>query len=170
MTASPPEHPAASLGTALDRLLGLVTATALFAMMTLTTIDVVMRYVFGAPIRGAFELTELLLVTVIFSGLPLVSRDDQHVAADLVDRFLGAAARRSLATTVHLLAAAAFAGVAWLAWGKAARLAANADTTASLQVALAPFAYLMAVMLAVTAMVHAVKALRGALDGAPGEA
>ena len=48
-------------------------AAILFAMMVLTTVDVVARYVFNRPLRGAFEITELLLVVLIFAGLPLVS-------------------------------------------------------------------------------------------------
>ena len=53
--------------------------------MMLTTADVVGRYIFNWPIRGAFEITELLLLTLIFAGLPLASRADEHVTLDFID-------------------------------------------------------------------------------------
>jgi len=34
-----------------------------------TPADVISRYIFNWPLRGAFELTELLLLTLIFAGL-----------------------------------------------------------------------------------------------------
>ena len=62
----------------LDRALGTAAAVLLFCLMALTTADVVGRYIFNWPIRGAFEITELLLLTLIFAGLPLASRADEN--------------------------------------------------------------------------------------------
>ena len=55
-----------------DALLGVVASAILLAMMLLTVVDVVARYVFSRPLRGAFEVTELMLLVLIFAGLPLV--------------------------------------------------------------------------------------------------
>src|SRR5712691_5124568 len=54
----------------LDRVLGAAAAGLLFFLMALTTADVIGRYIFNWPLRGAFEITELLLLTLIFAGLP----------------------------------------------------------------------------------------------------
>ena len=62
-------------------------------MMLLTFVDVVARYVFNRPLRGAFEVTELMLLVLIFAGLPLVSFADEHAVMDFIDRLLGPAAR-----------------------------------------------------------------------------
>ena len=56
-----------------DTILGVAASAILLAMMLLTFVDVVARYVFSRPVRGAFEVTELMLVVLIFAGLPLVS-------------------------------------------------------------------------------------------------
>ena len=40
-----------------DALLGVVASAILFAMMLLTVVDVVARYAFNRPLRGAFEVT-----------------------------------------------------------------------------------------------------------------
>src|SRR5688572_6536462 len=89
-----------------DAVLGIAASAILFAMMALTFVDVVARYVFNRPIRGAFELTELLLLVLIFAGLPLVSHADEHVTMDFVDRWLGAAARRALNLAIDFVVAA----------------------------------------------------------------
>ena len=56
-----------------EGLLGVAASLILLAMMLLTFVDVVARYVLNRPVRGAFEVTELLLLVLIFAGLPLVS-------------------------------------------------------------------------------------------------
>ncbi len=67
-----------------------------FAMMLLTFVDVVARYVFNRPLRGAFEVTELMLLVLIFAGLPLVSYADEHVTMDFIDRVLAPAGAAGL--------------------------------------------------------------------------
>ena len=144
-----------------DTLLGITGAVVLFAMMMLTSTDVVLRYLFNAPMPGAFEVTELMLVVLIFSGLPLVSRNDKHVTTDLIDRFLTERLRRVLGTLVHLIFGAALIGISWLVWTKAGKLALTGDTTANLHIALAPFVYAMSVLIFVTGVIHLMKAYRG---------
>ncbi len=144
-----------------DALLGIIGAVALFAMMMLTSVDVVLRYAFNAPLPGAFELTELMLVVLIFSGLPLVSLSDKHVTTDLVDGLLTARLQRRVAVTAHLVFCAALLGVGWLIWSKAGKVAEVGDTTQILRILLAPFVYLMSVLLFITAAIHLVKAFRG---------
>jgi TRAP-type C4-dicarboxylate transport system permease small subunit len=127
--------------------------------MSLTFVDVVLRYVFNKPVRGAFEITELMMVILIYAGLPLVSRHDMHVTTDLVDRFLARSVKRVLAAMVHLVCAAALLGGTWLMWLKARRTVEVGDTTANLQISLAPFVYLMCALMLATAIIHLVKAL-----------
>lgn len=147
-----------NLGERLDGLLGYVGAVVLFAMMGLTFVDVVLRYLFNKPVRGAFEITELLMVVLIYAGLPLVSRNDMHVTTDLVDRYLSRPVKRALAAVVHLVCSAALLGGTWLMWLKARRTLEVGDTTANLQIALAPFVYLMCALMLATALIHLVKA------------
>jgi TRAP-type C4-dicarboxylate transport system permease small subunit len=48
---------------------------ALFAMMCLTTVDAVWRYLFNSPITGAYEITEkYLMLTTIFLGMSYTYR------------------------------------------------------------------------------------------------
>jgi TRAP-type C4-dicarboxylate transport system permease small subunit len=147
----------AEAGAWLDRALGAAAALLLFSLMMLTAADVVGRYIFNWPIRGAFELTELLLLTLIFAGLPLASRADEHVALDFIDMLLGDRGRLRLRRLVDLVCGMLFLGLAWRVWIKAGKIAGYGDTTDVLRVPVGPFVYLMAVMVAVTGIVHLTK-------------
>ena len=144
-----------------DAVLGIASAALLIALMMITVADVVLRYLFAAPLRGAFELTELGLLVLIFAGLPLVSRADEHVTMDFVDRILPAGGRRCIVRAVHALTAAVMLLLAWVVWLKAGKIAGYGDTTESLKVPIAPFVYFMAVTIAATGAVHTWKAIRG---------
>jgi TRAP-type transport system small permease protein len=135
-------------------LLGAVAGVLLFCMMSITFVDVVLRYIFNAPLRGSFEVTELMLVVLIFAALPLVSRREEHVVMDFLDRFLPAAIYRALRALEHIVSAAVMSGLGWLLWQKAGKLAAYGDTTSVLRIELAPFVYAIALLLFATALVH----------------
>ena len=59
-------------------------AAALFGMMILTTADVIFRYAFNSPILGAFEVTEFLVLLVIFSFLGYTQAQKSHISVDLL--------------------------------------------------------------------------------------
>ena len=65
-----------------------VLITALLAIVALTFCDVLGRRLFGTPIYGAHDITEHLMVIIIFCGLPLVTADRGHLVVDLFDRWL----------------------------------------------------------------------------------
>ena len=128
-------------------------------MMFLTFADVVARYVFSRPVRGAFEVTELMLVVLIFAGLPLVSWADEHALMDFIDRLLGARAQRLLVRAVQAACAAVMFLLAWLIWLKADRIWAYRDATDVLRIVYGPFVYFMAVMLGLAGLIHLYKAV-----------
>ena len=128
-------------------------------MMVLTFFDVVGRYLLNRPIRGAFEITELTLLVLIFAGLPLVSHADEHVTMDFIDRILPRAALRALVRLVHAACAALMFFLTWQVWIKADRIASYGDTTDILRITVAPFVYFMALMIALTGLVHLYKVL-----------
>jgi len=146
----------ARLKRTLEALCGVVAATALFAIMALTLMDVSGRKLLSTSVTGSLELTELLMVAVIFAGLPLVSLRGEHVVFDSLDPWLPKAVRRVQDVLVDLLCAALLAGLAWLMWVKAGQMTQYGDTTAQLKLSQGPFVYLMSGLCALTACVHLV--------------
>jgi TRAP-type C4-dicarboxylate transport system permease small subunit len=140
-----------------DAVLGIAASAILLAMMLLTFVDVVGRYLLNRPVRGGFEVTELGLLVLIFAGLPLVSHADEHVTMDFIDRLLGPRARALLERAVHGLCAAIFFFGAWLVWLKADRIWEYRDATDVLRIVYGPFVYFMAVMIALTGLLHVYK-------------
>ena len=138
----------------LATLCGLLAALALFAIMVLTLVDVSGRKLLSASVPGSLELTELLMVVVIFAGLPLVSLRGEHVVFDSLDPLLATWVRRAQAFVVDLLCAAGLAGIAWLMWVRAGQMMEYGDITAQLKIPQGPFVYVMSVLCAVTALVH----------------
>ena len=126
-------------------------------MMLLTFVDVVARYVFSRPVRGAFEVTELMLVVLIFAGLPLVSYADEHALMDFIDRLLGPRAQRLLERAVQLVCAAVMFLLARLIWLKADTIWGYRDATDVLRIVYGPFVYFMAVMIGLTGLIHLYK-------------
>lgn len=142
-----------------EAILGVAASAILLLMMWLTVVDVVARYVFNRPLRGAFEVTELLLLVLIFAGLPLVSFTDEHAVMDFVDRLLGRHARRALIGAVQALSAAFMFLLAWLTWLKADRIWAYRDATDVLRIVYGPFVYFMAVTLGLAGLIHLYKVI-----------
>ncbi len=143
-----------------DAVLGVAASAILFLLMLLTFVDVVARYLFNFPLRGGFEVTELMLLVLIFAGLPLVSHADEHVTMDFIDRLLPAGARQAVVRIVHAVCTAVMFFLTWQVWIKAGKIASYGDTTDVLRIAIGPFVYFMALMILLTGLVHLYKVFR----------
>lgn len=141
-------------------LCGLLSACALFAIMLLTFVDVGGRKFFDHSLPGSLELTELLMVVVIFAALPMVSQRGEHVTFDSLDAYLPARVRLVQDKLVHLLCAAAMLGLGWLMGDTAVQFLSNGETTAQLGISKAPFLFGMSILCGVTGLVHAIKCVR----------
>jgi len=70
------------------RISGFIAGVVLFGMMMLTTVDVICRYFFNSSILGVYEITEFMMVCLIFFSLSFAQKLKGHVAVNLlVDRF-----------------------------------------------------------------------------------
>lgn len=139
----------------LSSLLAGVSAVTLFAMMLLTFTDVFARKFLPSSVTGAVELTELLMMVMIYSALPLASIAGEHIVFDLLDRVVPQAVLRWQHRISHGITALIFGGAAWLVWSRAVRTLAQGDQTSALEIKIAPYQYMAAVMLALTALMHA---------------
>ena len=133
---------------------GLLSGGALFAIMVLTFFDVGGRKFLDNSIPGSLELTELLMVVVIFAALPLVSLRGEHVLFDSLDAHLPPKVLRLQQAVINLLIAAALLGLAALMWKTGNDFAATGETTAQLKFPKAPFIYGMAVLCGLAGLVH----------------
>ena len=74
--------------TILERIIAILevlSSIVLAAMMLLTFVDVVGRYIIDAPIFGASEMISTMLALLIFLGLGIANARDKHIVVELVD-------------------------------------------------------------------------------------
>ncbi len=140
---------------ALTTLCGVLAALGLFAIMLLTLLDVSGRKLLDSSVPGSLELTELLMVCVIFAALPLVSLRGEHVTFDSLDALMPRWLRRVQQVLVEVLSATLLGGLAWVMWVKAGQISESGQTTAQLLLRVDVVVYAMALLLALTALMHA---------------
>lgn len=143
-------------------------ALALFAIMWLTLVDVSGRKLLSGSVPGSLEVTELLMVVVIFAGLPLVSLRGEHVVFDSFDSLVPAGPMRAWRALVDGLCALGLSWVGWLMWVKGGRMLEYGDKTQQLGLTLGWFVHLMSVLLFVVALVHVLLMLAPAAHHHPG--
>lgn len=75
---------------------GYAAALVLVFMMLFTTVAVLMRQLFDAPILGVVDVMELALVACIFFAMPGVILRDENVTVDIIDQAVSARVRAGL--------------------------------------------------------------------------
>ncbi len=91
---------------------GVTAAVFLTAMLLLTVVDVTLRAVMNAPLRGVYEIVELLLTATFFLALPCVFLRDENIVVNAVDDFAPRAVA-PLKRAAALLAVVVLVVMAW---------------------------------------------------------
>ena len=153
----------------IETVCGLLAAAALFAIMALTFFDVGGRKLLSNSIPGSLELTELLMVVVIFAALPLVSLRGEHIVFDSLDHYLPDSVRKVQRAVMQGLCAAVMLALGGLMWQTGSQYLETGETTAQLKILKAPFIYGMAVLCIVAGLIHLRFVVRPPADAHPGE-
>ena len=132
--------------TSVSQLLAWLGCLILFAMMVLTFVDVIGRYVFLAPIPAAYEIISLMMPAVIFCALPITVLREGHVTVDLLDSFVPRAVARFQGLAVNLVSATALGLVTWRLWIKATEDRQYDSVTDELLLLIWPFGVGMALL------------------------
>lgn len=97
-------------------------------------INVVMRYVFLAPIFWAEELARYLMVWLIFLGAGLLAGDGRHISVDAVTRVLGPRANLALERFVNIVGLAFCIALTYYGWKHTMRVRSAGQVTAALDI------------------------------------
>ena len=155
---------------ALERVLGSIAALCLFSMMALTFATVIARYFLDSPIAGDSEIQGFLLGLIIFSGLPLVTRRQRHIAVHAFAMMLKGRWRAAQRIFVLSLTGAGFAFIAYLIFLQGEMLRSEGITTNYLNIPEAPFAYAFAVLTLIAALMAGELLYRQLRSGNAGDA
>jgi TRAP-type C4-dicarboxylate transport system permease small subunit len=152
MRAVPPPRGPLESGWAL-RFLGPLAAVCLFAMMALTAVGVIARYFFNHPIAGDSEMQAFLLGFIVFSGIPLVTYRQRHIAVRSFAALLKGGALFVQRVFVLALTGCGFAFMAYIILLQAIELQEEGTLSTYLDIPEAPFTYIFAALMAIAALV-----------------
>jgi TRAP-type C4-dicarboxylate transport system permease small subunit len=108
-------------------------AIFLAAMMLLTVVDVCLRAAFNYPLRGTYEIVELLLACTFFLALPAVFLREENILVDVIDG-MAPKAVPVLRRFAGLVAVAVLGVMAWQGWKAAAETLVFNDVTSDLSI------------------------------------
>ncbi len=135
---------------------------AILFMMAVTSIDVVGRFFFNAPLKGAFEMTEITMALVIFTGLSLAALSRDHITVNLFESRTPKWARRWQVVAGDVVCAAVVAVMGWRILERGSALVESRETTLVLGVLRGYVAWAMAALCAVAVLVFLYCAWRDA--------
>lgn len=122
---------------------GVIAALLLLLLMAVTCIDVIGRYIFGRPLNGAFELSEIVLSMIVYAALPLITLHKEHVTIDLLDGYIPERAVSAQRMLINVLSAAVLLLVTYALYLKTAQIVSSGMRTDMLFVPLGVVSGLM---------------------------
>lgn len=93
--------------------LGVLSGFATLLIMIIVCIDVGGRAIFNAPFHSGVELSQLLLVSLVFLGLSAAQQQRQHFAIEIVARHLPAKVQRMLDLVGYVICLVIVVMLAW---------------------------------------------------------
>lgn len=147
------------------RLLNILSSAALVVLLVATSVGVIMRYVFAAPILGSNEIIQLASIALVMLAMPAAAQRGDHIRVDVFDgvigpvgRFLGDLLSRGIA--IYLLGL-----LAVRSWSKMQDAAEFGDATNMLAIPLWPFYGLLVLGATLYAIVLALQLVDVLLTG-----
>ncbi len=141
------------------RRLALLGGGLLLGVALATVGDSVLRYGLNRPIPGVFELTELVLASIIFFGLPYTGILDGHVSVDIVTSRLGPRGRHGLIAITALVVAGLLGVITYEMATLAGEVLRTGRTTITARIPEFPFMVPVTIASALAALAALVQAL-----------
>ncbi len=97
----------------IERLSATIAAAIILAMMLLTTADVVGRYVFNNPVIGTVEVSEFMLLGIVFLSVGYVQAVRGHIAVEVITSWLPRRTQIGLEIFGHILGLFLYSIITW---------------------------------------------------------
>ncbi len=141
------------------RTIDIVSWVILFAMMMMTMIDVLLRYFTNSSILGSVELTELMMVIVVFCSLAQCQAEDGHIKVDLVLKRFSPRVQSMIDTLTQLICFGLFSFMTWSMYIYASEMKEYGEVTLDLGLVKYPFVYIASFGCALLTLVLLFKAI-----------
>jgi len=128
-------------------------AIVLFALMALTAVNVILRYVFHMPIFWAYEVTQLMVGVLCSLAFPIAAAWNINVRVTVLTDRLPESTRLNLNVVTDLIVLLICALISWQAFVQAGVLSQMNQVTMLLHLPKAPFLMVVGVGFGITAIV-----------------
>jgi tripartite ATP-independent transporter DctM subunit len=96
-----------------SRWMNTIGSVLIFAMIGLTFIDVVLRYIFSKPLASAYEVTEVILIWAVFLTISHTHNQKGHIVVDVLTGKLSGNRRLILDFITNVIATGMFVIIIW---------------------------------------------------------
>lgn len=154
---------AAWLDAAARRLAGAlngVGVASLVVLLAVTVVDVSGRYLFNRPLLGALELSEFMLVFLVFCGLASTDLKNGHVTVDVVVERFRPRLQGVSDGVAALLGTGLWAVIAWRSAAQAEKVRVVGEVSSNLVLPIYPFIWTAAIGSGLFACVLLIRALK----------
>ena len=128
----------------ITRVLGWISCICVFFMMLLTTVDVVLRYIFNSPLIGAYEVSEFMMVIIVFFSMAYTQFRKGHVAVDILVSRLSQRKQALVDLFNHVVTIVILLLITWRSSLTALELADTMETTGTVPIPVFPFQFVVA--------------------------
>jgi len=136
----------------ISKIVNRIASGVLFCMMLLTIADVFLRKVFSQSILGTVEVTEFMMVILLFFALAQTEVLNGHVRVDLIMSRFGERTQAMVDTITQLVCFLLFGLFTWSTLVYAAKMRASGEVSQDLWLPIYPFVYVVALGCALLAL------------------
>lgn len=144
----------------ISKILHYIAVGMIALMMFLTVAAVIMRYIFRNPILGAYEITELMMVVVVFFALAYTQVRNRHVSIDILVTHLRERVRKIIESIVVLLTFIFFVIFTWRSYGQSLFVLSKGDSSIELGIPFYPFVLVIVISSGVLCLVLLIDIVR----------
>ena len=141
------------------RLLDRLAWVVLFAMMTMTMADVLLRKLTNITIIGAGEMTEMMMAVIVFCSLAQCQVEEGHIRIDLIMKKVGPKTQVVVDAVTQFLCCGLFCLMTWGTFKHAIEIMQWEEVSIDLAIPIFPFVFAAVVGNAMLALILFYKAL-----------
>ena len=129
----------------LNKILMIIGSVAVLSLMSIATGNVVLRFFFNAPYRGAYEVVGFLGAIVIAFALGYTQKRKGHIVVDILTERFPKRINRILDAINYFITMIFFAIVSWqiFVWG--IKIAKSGEVSETIKIIFHPFVYCVAI-------------------------
>ena len=125
----------------LNKILLFSGSVAVLLLMSLATVNVVLRFFFNAPYRGAYELVGFLGAVVIAFALGHTQKRKDHIVVDILTSKFPKRVNRILDGINYFITTIFFAIVSWQVFIWGTKILKSGEVSETLKIVFYPFIY-----------------------------